>query len=74
MYANGEQAIEGDIVTGHGGEGEVLDVTPNGLGGEETATVKWTTPREKVPGILAPLAPSTEPTRSLRLVRRRPQS
>lgn len=68
MYASGEQAMVGDVVLGSGGQGEVLEVTQSGLGGQETVTVRWTTPAEKVPGILAPLAPATVPTHSLKLV------
>ncbi len=72
MYASGETPMHGDVVRGNGGEGKVLALTPNGPGGEETATVQWATPHEKVPGsgIFAPLAPVTVPTRTLRLVRR----
>ncbi len=71
MYASGQPPMVGDIVKGNLGEGEVLAVTPNGLNGQETATVRWTTPQQKVPGINAPLAPSTVPTNSLTLVRRK---
>ncbi len=70
MYASGETPVVGDVVQGSGGEGKVLKVTEHGLGGEETATVQWTTPNEKVPGsgIFARPAPVTVPTRSLTLV------
>jgi hypothetical protein len=71
MYAGGEAAMKDDTVKGSGGQGVVLEVTPNGVGGEETATVKWTTPRSKASGINAPLATSTVPTRTLTLVRRK---
>jgi hypothetical protein len=71
MYASGELAMVGDTVRGRSGEGEVLDIVPNGVGGEECATVRWTTLQPKAPGINAPLAPSTEPTHSLTLVRRK---
>jgi hypothetical protein len=73
MYASGQPAMHGDVVQGSGGRGEVLGVTPAGLGGEETATVQWTSPREKVPGsgIFELLAPVTVPTRSLTLVSRK---
>jgi len=70
MYAGGKQAMVGDIVRGQGGEGEVLNITPNGVGGE-TATVRWTTPQPMVPGMNRPLAPSTVSTRSLTLLRRK---
>lgn len=70
MYASGELPLVGDVVLGSGGRGQVLEVTQSGLGGQETATVRWTTPLEKVPGIPAPLAPVTVPTRSLTLVSR----
>jgi len=71
MYASKESAQVGDIVSGSGDSGEVLEVTPNGLGGEEMATVQWKSPRQKSPGINAPLAPVSVPTRSLTLVRRK---
>jgi len=70
MYGSGQEPMVGDIVWGRGGEGRVLEVTPIGLGGGETATVQWTTPQPKAPGINAPCAPSTVGTQSLRLVRR----
>jgi hypothetical protein len=70
VYASGQEPIIGDIVRGHGGEGEVLEITSSGVGGE-TATVRWTTPQPMVPGVNRPLAPSTVGTRSLTLVRRR---
>ncbi len=70
MYASGDEPMVGDIVQGYGGEGEILEVTPKGVGGE-TATVRWTTPQPVVPGINRPLAPSTVSTRSLMLVRRK---
>ena len=70
MYASGEEAMVGDVVRGRGGEGEVLEITPKGVGGE-TATVRWTTPQAVVPGINQPLAPSTVGTQSLTLVRRK---
>jgi len=72
MYASGEIAMRGDVVEGSGGEGEVLEVTEHGSGGE-TATVQWTTPYERVPGsgIYAPLAPLPVLTRLLKLVRRK---
>jgi len=73
MYASGETPMVGDVVQGNGRRGEVLEVTLAGLGGEETATVQWTTPQEKVPGsgIFQLPAPVTVPTRSLSLVRRK---
>lgn len=70
MYASREEPMVGDIVRGHGGEGEVLEITPKGVGGE-TATVRWTTPQPVGPGINRPLAPSTVSTQSLTLVRRK---
>jgi hypothetical protein len=72
MYTSGETPMIGDVVQGDEGEGKVLAVTPNGPGGEETATVQWAATREKVPGsgIFAPFAPVSVPTRALRLVRR----
>ena len=70
MYASGEEAMVGDVVQGSGGRGQVLTVTQSGLGGQETATVQWTTPLEKVPGISERPAPVTVPTRSLTLVSR----
>lgn len=71
MYASGEIPMVGDVVEGSGGKGEVLEISLVGLGGEETATVQWTTPREKVPGsgIFQLPAPVTVPTRSLTRVR-----
>jgi hypothetical protein len=59
----------GDVVYGNGDEGEVLQVTEKGLGGEETATVQWKTVREKVPGIFELPAPIAVPTRALSMVR-----
>ncbi len=70
MYASGEIPMVGDIVQ-RGDEGEVAEITPNVPSGEETATVKWTTPYKKANGINTPLAPSSVPTRLLRLVRRK---
>lgn len=70
MYTNKEEARVGDIVQGYGGEGEVLDVVPNGISGE-MATVRWTTPLRKVPGINSALAPSTVSTQLLTLLRRK---
>jgi hypothetical protein len=71
MYVSGEQPMVGDIVIkGNGDEGEVLKIATNGVGGE-TATVRWTTPHQKVSGINSPFAPSIESTRSLSLVRRK---
>jgi len=72
MYASRKMAMVGDVVQGSGGEGEVLEVTQHGSGGE-TATVQWTTPYEKVAGsgIYAPLSPVPVLTRLLKLVRRK---
>ena len=74
MYASGEQAMIGDIVEANRNLGEVSAVTQSGPGGQETATVQWTTPREKESGsgVFALLAPVLVPTHSLRLVSRKP--
>jgi hypothetical protein len=71
MYANGDEPLRGDIVRGDSDEGEVIEVTERGPGGEQYVTVRWTTPHEKAPGIYAPRAPQSLPTRSLTLVRRK---
>jgi hypothetical protein len=71
MYANREEAREGDVVRGGGGEGEVLKVIPNGIGGQENAMLQWTTVHERVPGYPAFNAPVQVPTQSLTLVRRK---
>lgn len=71
MYASGEEVKEGDIVQGAGGEGEVLKVIPNGIGGQENALVQWTTVHERTPGYPALKAPVQVPTQSLTLVRRK---
>ena len=72
MYASGEVAMAGDIVEGSGGLADVLEVTPSGIGGEETATIHWRSSQEKIPGsgIWERPAPISVPTRSLRLVSR----
>jgi hypothetical protein len=71
MYASGEPAEVGDTVQGSGGEGEVLKVVPNGIGGQENALVQWSTVHERAPGYPAPKAPVQVPTQSLTLVRRK---
>jgi len=72
MYASGEIPEIGDIVSGSGGEAKVLAVVRNGMGGQESASVQWTTPRERVPGsgMYGLLAPITVPTNTLTLIRR----
>lgn len=71
MYAGGEQPEVGDTVHGSGGEGEVLRVAPNGIGGKENVVVQWSTVHERAPGYRALKAPVQVPTESLTLVRRK---
>lgn len=70
MYKNGHLPLPGDIVRWDIDEGRVLAVAPDGVGGEETATVEWITRHTKLPGIDVPIAPSRVPTRLFTLVRR----
>ena len=71
MYASGQQPEVGDTVHGSAGEGEVLKVVPNGIGGQENALVQWSTVHERAPGYRALKAPVQVPTQSLTLVRRK---
>jgi hypothetical protein len=70
MCASGEEAVVGDVVQGSVGRGQVLIVTQSSLDGQETATVQWTTPLEKVLGISERPARVTVSMRSLTLVSR----
>ncbi len=71
MYASGEKPEVGDIVRGSGGEGEVLELVPAGIGGQENALVQWSTVYEVTPGYRARKVPVQELTRALTLVRRK---
>jgi hypothetical protein len=73
MYVNGEPAKVGDIVQGSGGDGEVLQVIPNGVvsGGVEDALVQWFAVYEVSPGYKSRKAPVQVATQSLTFVRRK---
>lgn len=68
MYASGEEPQIGDLVKGSGGEGKVLKVIPNGIGGENVL-VQWTTPKTTPGGYKQLQAPVQVPTQSLTFVR-----
>jgi hypothetical protein len=71
MYASEEEAVEGDVVRGSGGEGEVLEVIRDGVGGQENVLLQWFTIYERTPGYSARKAPVQVPTQTLTLVRRK---
>jgi len=72
MYASGEEPKPGDIVE-HAklGRGEVINIEPNGIGGQEMITVKWTGTRQQIPGVPTTLAPGDVPAPTLTLIMRK---
>jgi hypothetical protein len=71
MYVDGEEVKKGDVVRRGSEVGQVLEVIPNGIGGQENALVQWNTVIEIAPGIRGLKAPVQEPTQSLSFVRRK---
>jgi hypothetical protein len=72
MYASREEPKLGDIVEHASlGRGEVINIEPNGMGGQEWVTVKWTGMHQQIPGVPTTKAPGDIPTSTLMLITRK---
>jgi hypothetical protein len=71
MYVNGIAPAVGDVVASPSGLGEVLEVTPNEMGGYASVTVQWRTPAMNMAQDAQSLSPAPIPAQSLTFVRRK---
>ena len=71
MYVNGIAPAVGDVVASPDGLGEVLEVTPNEMGGYASVTVQWRTPAMNTARDTQCLSPAPIPAESLTFVRRK---
>ena len=71
MYANGIAPEVGDVVGEPSYLGDVLAVTPNGIGGQMYVTVQWRAPALSPGQFPQHLAPVSVIARSLNFVRRK---